>query len=124
MPQAQARLETPNARKYLAQLSKHFAHKIEVEAFEDEARLAFLAGPIRLKANEAVLAIEVEAADAEGVERLKDVLWRHLERFAFREPELRATWSDAQGHVQDDAVRREPGPRAAQDDPVKAVLLA
>ena len=45
MPQAQARLATPNARKYLAQLSKHFAHKIEVEASEDEARLVLLAGP-------------------------------------------------------------------------------
>ena len=95
MPEAQARFETPNARKYLTQLSKHFAHKIEVEASEDEARLAFPVGPIRLKADETVLAVEVQAADAEGVERLKDVLWRHLERFAFREPELQANWTDA-----------------------------
>ncbi len=95
MPVAQARLETPNARKYLTQLSRHFAHKIEVEANETEARLVFPAGPIRLRADERVLAVDVEAADAEGIERLKDVLWRHLERFAFREPELRATWIDA-----------------------------
>ena len=95
MPTASTRMETPNARKYLVQLAKHFAHKIEVEASESEARLLFPAGPIRLTADDAVLAAEVEAADAEGIERLKDVLWRHLERFAFREPELRATWTDA-----------------------------
>lgn len=95
MPTARTSMETPNARKYLAQLSKHFAHKIEVEGSEDDARLSFPAGPIHLKADDVALSVIVEAADREGVDRLKDVLWRHLERFAFREPELRATWADA-----------------------------
>lgn len=92
---ASTRLETQNARKYLAQLSKHFAHKIEVEASADKARLSFPAGPIRLQADDAALVVSVEAADPEGLDRLKDVLWRHLERFAFREPDLRAAWTDA-----------------------------
>ncbi len=92
---AHTTIETPNARKYLAQLSKHFAHKIEVETSDDDARLSFPAGPIHLKADGAALSVSVEAADKEGVDRLKDVLWRHLERFAFREPELRAAWADA-----------------------------
>ena len=92
---AHTTIQTPNARKYLAQLSKHFAHKIEVKGSEDDARLSFPTGPIHLKADDAALSVSVEAADKEGVDRLKDVLWRHLERFAFREPELRAAWADA-----------------------------
>lgn len=97
MPTASARIETPNARKYLAQLSKHFAHKIAVEGSEDDARLSFPAGPIHLSADDAALHVRVEAADAESIDRLKDVLWRHFERFAFREPELRAAWVDIRG---------------------------
>ena len=95
MPTARTTIETQNARKYLGQLSKHFAHKIAVEGSEDAARLSFPAGPIHLKADDVALSVSVEAADREGVDQLKDVLWRHLERFAFREPELRATWADA-----------------------------
>ncbi len=93
MPTSQARIETPNARKYLTQLAKHFAQKIEVEASDDEARLSFLVGPAHLRADDAGLAIRVEATDEEGVERLKNVVWRHLERFAFREPDLQVAWS-------------------------------
>ena len=95
MPIAQTRVETPNARKYLAQLAKHFAHKIEVVASDEEARLVFPLGPADLHADDAALAIRVEAPDADGVERLTDVVWRHLERFSFREPDLRAAWAEA-----------------------------
>ena len=75
MPIAQTRVETPNARKYLAQLAKHFAHKIEVVASDEVARLVFPLGPADLHADDAALAIRVEAPDADGVERLKDVIW-------------------------------------------------
>ena len=39
------------------------------------------------------LVVAVEAEDGETLERMKDVVARHLDRFAFREAPLRFDWS-------------------------------
>ena len=41
------------------------------------------------------LDITLEAADLEGLTRLEDVVARHLDRFAFREGELKYGWTRA-----------------------------
>jgi DNA-binding PadR family transcriptional regulator len=89
-----ARVQTPKAASYLAQLCKHFAHKIPANYEGNQGRVSFPRGECRLEAEGDILAITVKAADAEAVSQLQDVVARHLERFAFRE-ELAIDWKPA-----------------------------
>ncbi|WP_425050807.1 DUF2218 domain-containing protein [Psychromarinibacter sp. S121] len=90
----QARWETANASKYLQQLCKHFAHKVEVDYGPTEGRAALPMGPSVMTADAEALTIEVTAPDAEGLERAKGVIDSHLVRFAFREEFERMPWAD------------------------------
>lgn len=90
-----ARIETASGSRYLQQLCKHFAHKMEAVEFDPHSGLIpFGLGPCRLAADEGGLTLAVSAASAEELERLKDVVVRHLVRFAFRE-ELAVNWVDS-----------------------------
>lgn len=82
--EARVALETP--ARYLAQLCKHFAHKLPVTLEEREGSIEFPMGVCRLQADEGVLVLRAEAAEAEALDRLQDVVARHLLRFAFRAP--------------------------------------
>jgi hypothetical protein len=94
MTQSTARIHTEYASRYLQQLCKHFAHKIPVEFTRTDGRIDFDGNACVLKADGDVLTITVEAADNAAVERLQDVVVRHLERFAFRDkPDM--TWTAA-----------------------------
>jgi hypothetical protein len=92
MPQStlasEARVATETPQRYLAQLVKHFAHKRPTTLAEDNAsgRIDFDAGPCLLQASPDLLLMRVEAATAEELARLQDVVARHLLRFAFRSP--------------------------------------
>jgi hypothetical protein len=92
---AVAEIATPHAPRYLGQLCKHFAHKLPVEL--DEAFTAgsirFSIGTCKVAANETTLTLDLAAA-AESMDQLKDVVARHLVRFAFRE-ELPIEWRAA-----------------------------
>jgi uncharacterized protein len=82
---ATARCETPNAEKYLQQLCKHFAHKLEVEYGGGRGECRFSCGTAKMDARSALLEIRVEAADATALSETKQVIESHLVRFAFRE---------------------------------------
>ncbi len=87
---SEARVATAMARRYLGQLCKHFAHKIPVTHTEAEGRIEFPAGVCQLEAGSDLLILRAEAADASALERLQEVVDRHLQRFAFRDtPEIR-----------------------------------
>lgn len=96
MPASTATVPTSHASRYLQQLCKHWAHKLEVSftpehgvvKLPDEALATLDAGPDGL-------AVRVEAGDAETLERMKGVVVRHLDRFAFREAPLTFDWHDA-----------------------------
>lgn len=92
MKTAQATLKTENGSKYLQQLCKHFGHKIDVEFTETVGKITFPFGPVDLKADEGSLWIQVTAPDDEGIVRAKDVVDRHLVRFAFREEFENMPW--------------------------------
>ncbi|MGH1414412.1 MAG: DUF2218 domain-containing protein [Pelagimonas sp.] len=85
--------ETPNASKYLQQLCKHFAHKIEVTFSETEGSCAFPMGTAQLRASNDRLNISFELADSDKVDMAKSVIDKHLERFAFREDFTNMDWS-------------------------------
>lgn len=88
-----AYLKTEHGSKYLQQLAKHFGHKIEVEFTETEGTLHFPFGPINMKADDGGLWIEVSGEDDATILRAKDVVDRHLARFAFREDFTNMPWA-------------------------------
>ncbi len=91
---AEARVPTAHASKYLQQLCKHFQHKLPATFDETAGAITFSAGETKLAADAGTLTLALQSPSEEDLERLKDVVARHLVRFAFRETlniEWRAT---------------------------------
>jgi len=93
MPATTGRAPTASASKYLQQLCKHWAHKLEVEFTAEQGRVRFPDGLATMTAGPDALTVTVEAQDPATVERLKEVVATHLDRFAFREAPLVFNWS-------------------------------
>ncbi|SIN80516.1 DUF2218 domain-containing protein [Vannielia litorea] len=79
------RFATRSASKYMQQLCKHFAHKIDVRYDATSAEAALPPGPATMRAEPEELVIEITAPDEEGLTRARAVIDNHLVRFAFRE---------------------------------------
>jgi uncharacterized protein len=92
----EAELESPAARRYLAQLCRHFRHKVPVEDMGHEGRVEFAPGTCRLFADENRLRALCEAEDAAGLARLRHILDEHLQRFAWRQGIAGFTWREPQ----------------------------
>ena len=97
MHKSAAYFETANGRKYLTQLCKHFAHKIEVSYSEDKGECYFAGGLGRLEADEKGLRMAVEANDEEWLNRAQSIIEVHLIRFAFREELESLDWLPLEG---------------------------
>ncbi|WP_454684901.1 DUF2218 domain-containing protein [Ancylobacter moscoviensis] len=96
MPSTTARVPTANASRYLQQLCKHWAHKLEVSFTPEHGEVKLPDGAFAtMDAAPEALDVRIEAGDAEVLERMKDVVARHLDRFAFREAPLPFDWRDA-----------------------------
>ncbi|MCA0870066.1 DUF2218 domain-containing protein [Seohaeicola saemankumensis] len=91
--ESHARFETPNGSKYMQQLCKHFAHKVEVEFDDTQARAALPPGPATMQADATGLSVTVTASDDAGMERARFIIDDHLKRFAFRESFAGLSWS-------------------------------
>lgn len=91
---SRARVATPQARKYLVQLCKPFAHKLPATWDEQSGHIAFSLGDCRLQAGADRLELALEAPDPAALGQLQDVVARHLVRFAFRET-LPIDWQPA-----------------------------
>lgn len=85
MFRSQARVPTAKASRYIAQLCKHFAHKISVDYDAGSGRADFPFGVCRMQAGPDALVMQCEAPDRNGLERVESVVAIHLERFAWRE---------------------------------------
>lgn len=90
---ARGRAKTASGSKYLRQLCKHWAHKFEVEFSENRGQVRFPSAVATMEASADALLVTIETDDAESVEQLKDVVAKHLDRFAFREAPLSFKWS-------------------------------
>ena len=86
-----ARVPTDKAARYMAQLCKHFAHRIPASFDADSGRIEFSIGVCELAVARDALVLHVSAADADTLAQMEDVVARHLVRFAFRD-ELAVTW--------------------------------
>ncbi len=93
MTQSHAEIPTPRASRYLQQLCKHFAHKLPVNFDPAAGKISFSIGDCNLRADEERLHLDLTSPDGSQMTQLKDVVIRHLVRFAFRE-ELAVAWQD------------------------------
>ena len=92
MPRSEARVVTDRPHRYAKQLAAHLGRKVESSWDEETGRgaLTFSAGTATLTAEPGLLllAVQGEAAD---LDRLEDVVGRHLVRFGSKD-ELVAEW--------------------------------
>lgn len=99
---ASALVPTEHASRYLQQLCKHWQHNLQVEftpengtvIFPKDARGANHPGDavVTFDVAEAGLMVRIDASSGEQLDGLKGAVERHLDRFAFREGELRYDW--------------------------------
>lgn len=111
MPRSDARVATDRPHRYAKQLASHLGRRIDAHWDEEAGRgtLAFGAGGTgTLTAEPGALLLTVDGPAAE-IERLEDVVGRHLVRFGAKD-ELVVEWRREGG---------EPGlvHRKQQDDP-------
>ncbi|MEH3147676.1 MAG: DUF2218 domain-containing protein [Methylobacterium frigidaeris] len=92
MPHTRAVVGTPHGSRYLQQLCKHWAHKFETEFDATAGRIVLPLGEARLAADAETLTIDLAAEDPAALPDFRDVVVRHIERFAFRET-LRFEWT-------------------------------
>tara|TARA_B100000965_G_scaffold212412_1_gene177473 strand:- start:263 stop:595 length:333 start_codon:yes stop_codon:yes gene_type:complete len=94
MPRCFAAVETEHASKYLVQLCKHFAHKVEVEYDPQSARVEFPPGRCMMTAEGSTLSFYCRSEKEKGLDVMQYILGDHLARFAWRE-ELSLDWDSA-----------------------------
>lgn len=93
MTVAKARVPTANAAKYLQQLCKHWSHKLDVDLSDRRGIVRFPSAVATMEASRGSLLVTIEAEESETLERMKEVVASHLDRFAFREAPLPFEWS-------------------------------
>lgn len=94
MTTATGRFETSNASRYLQQLCKHFAHKVEARGHERAGTVALSSAQARFEATPSALVVALEGAGWEDLARAREVIEAHLARFVFRESFERMDWDD------------------------------
>jgi len=88
-----ARVPTHSASRYLQQLAKHWSHKMTVVFSEEEATIDFPNGSrLAMRADSESLDLELAVPDGEDVARMREVVEKHIDRFAFREGPLTYDW--------------------------------
>ena len=102
MTSAIAHVPTAHASKYLQQLCKHWQHNLAVEftpdhgtvTFPRDARGATWASDavVTFDAGADALSVRIDASNDDHLATMKDVVARHLDRFAFREAPLAFDW--------------------------------
>ena len=85
--------KTARGSRYLRQLCKHWGHKFEVEFSGYTGQVRFPSAVTTMEASADALLVTIETDDAESVEQLKEVVAKHLDRFAFQEAPLPFKWS-------------------------------
>ena len=99
---ATANVPTAHASRYLQQLCKHWQHNLAVTftpehgtvSFPKDARGAAWEGDalVTFDAGADALSVRIDASSAAHAEAMKEVVARHLDRFAFREAPLAFDW--------------------------------
>lgn len=80
-----ATYETEHGKKYLQQLCKHFAHKIDVEYTDTHGECALPPGPAIMDADDKSIRINITAETEDGLKLAQHIIDSHIIKFAFRE---------------------------------------
>lgn len=99
-----AAVKTNNAKKYSAQLGKHWSHNLSVSEHRDDVHIVFPKDArgadwpddalVVLAPKTDALHCRIEASAAGQLDGLKGAVERHIDRFAFREGALSYIWQD------------------------------
>ncbi len=89
--------QTPQASRYIQQLCKHFAHKVEVSYDDTKGQAALPPGPAKMVAEVDRLRVETAAEGAKGLETARYIIDSHLKTFAFREGFEAMEWAEPGG---------------------------
>jgi hypothetical protein len=81
--------------RYGKQLAGHIAHKVQVDEVGDGWELHIGEGLGRVMPHADSLELVAEAESPEMLERIKDVLGRHLLQFTTKLPGVTITWTDS-----------------------------
>jgi hypothetical protein len=93
MLQSRALVSIATPARYMARLCNHFAHRVPVHREDASARIDFPGAPCTLQALEESLDIHLEAPDRPTLERLQEVVARHLKQVASTET-FDVSWRD------------------------------
>jgi hypothetical protein len=85
MLSTEALVSIPNPARYMARLCNHFAHRVAVHRESDHARIEFPNAPCSLRALDDKLQIRIESEDLPTLQRLQEVVTRHLKQVAANE---------------------------------------
>lgn len=88
---AHARVATTSADRYAKQLSSHLGRRSEVREASDGTVIVLASGECRLVSQAESLELYASAPTREDLERVMEVVGKHLERFGQRN-ELTVTW--------------------------------
>lgn len=110
---SEARVETERARRYLAQICRHFSNlrrhesrrhadeaqprpevQVHVEWTETLGTADFGWGQCTMQADPDALTLRADATDEDNLQRVQDLVAEHLERFGKRD-QLKVTWQRA-----------------------------
>jgi hypothetical protein len=82
MLSAEALVSIVTPARYMARLCNHFAHRVNVQREPDHARIEFPNAPCSLQALEDHLKIRIESDDVATLQRVQEVVARHLKQVA------------------------------------------
>ena len=92
---ARADVRTEVPERYAKQLVSHLGRRVEFTVDGPTSTAAIAGGTGVIRVGDGVLTLVAEAPDADTLERVQDVLGRHLERFGQRN-ELTVVWTAEQ----------------------------
>ena len=98
-------VETEHASKYLQQLCKHFAHKVDVEYDPHRGKVSFPMGFCAMAAEGNVLTFFAMCKEEEAIPVIKGIIDSHLPTFAWREDGLAAQWGEGLPEVMPEDIR-------------------
>ena len=91
--QSEALIATQSGAKYVGQLAKHWGHKFEVTTDGDVTMIPFSdTAKCLLTPGADGVSVRIVTQDRARVERLQDVVFEHISRFAFREELVPPLW--------------------------------
>jgi hypothetical protein len=89
-----SRIPTPQAQRYLQQLSKHWSHKFEVNFSAEQSQIELPLGTVLMNAGDNALIVELRPESEASRDKLQSVLEEHLDRFAHKEGGLAYDWQE------------------------------